>query len=132
MPAISSVFEASIADAFASIDATSSPEEAYKAFMEKLGEGFTKTLGDAIGAAIGVLDSNFATADADRQAKIDLIVALLRQGTSADLDFPSPGLLVPITRKVSSHQGSISDPGGAALRPTLIGGSVGVTGTVSF
>ena len=105
------------------------PEEAYQVFMDKMGEGFTQVLGDAIASAVDVLQDEKtaaeAASDSDGMRNIDLIVETLANGSHASMQFSSPGVGIPSIKKVKSTDGQ-------AKTKTLRGGSVSVTGTYEF
>lgn len=108
----------------------SSPEEAYQIFMNVLGEGFTQVLGDAVASALDSLQDakGEASSASDKQgeANIGLIIDTLSRGSHASLQFSTPGIGIPTTKKVNSTGGVPNNV------TTLKGGSVGVTGTYEF
>lgn len=125
--ATAAALTAAINSAIAAVPAGGTAEEAYKAFMDKLGEGFTQALGDALGAAAGVVGTGVGAAGASPH--LAPIFDLLKRGAGVQLSFSCPGLMVPMTQKVAARQGAIVGPAPAA---TAMGGSVGVTGSYSF
>lgn len=126
--AVTSFMAAELASAMSAIPASSSPEEAYKAFMDKLGEGFTESIAKALGAAMGAL-STAHTANAD--PRILYIAEYIAKGCVFKLGFSTPGLTTPSTEKVSFKMANASPATGSASTK-LLGGSVGVTGSYSF
>ncbi|HTV67935.1 MAG TPA: hypothetical protein VMF90_05290 [Rhizobiaceae bacterium] len=115
-----------LTSALGAIPSGATNEEAYKAFMAKLGEGLTDAFGAALGAAVGVIDAQQAASPNSNWVTIG---DLLRNGSQLSVDFSSPGLTIPSTRKVSSKQGMVVPPSGGV---SAMGGSVGVTGSYSF
>jgi hypothetical protein len=122
-PALGGAVQTALNDALQAAGGAGNGDAAYKAFMAKLGEGLTQAVGDAIGAAVGSLRSQ---GGGGAGPFVD-IANILSQGATLQISFPSPGLVVPMTQKVSTK---FSGSGGAGAAGG--GGSVGVTGSYTF
>jgi hypothetical protein len=123
--ALGGAVQAAFNEAIQAAGGAGNPDAAYKAFMAKLGEGLTQAVGDAIGAAVGSLRTQGGGAGNMYVSIADT----LSQGATFQITFPSPGLIVPMTQKVSTKFGGGGGSGAAAKGG---GGSVGVTGSYTF
>lgn len=95
--------------------------------MDTLGKGFTGAIADALGAAMGALGTAHAT---NADPRFLYIAEHIAKGCVFKLGFSTPGLTAPMTEKMSFKMVSTS-PNNAA-EPTMLGGSVGVTGSYTF
>lgn len=118
-------FSSVVATAVSAIPASGTPEDAYKAFMDKLGSGFLQAVGDAVGVVVGTLDD---ARSASANANISHIIEQLQKGSIVSLQFPTP-IKAPYTQSTGSAQGAIVSPSG---RVTALGGSVSVGGSWGF
>lgn len=122
--ALGGAVQTALNDALQAAGGAGDPDSAYKAFMAKLGEGLTQAVGDAIGAAVGSLRTQGGAAGG---GPLISIADILSQGATLEISFPSPGLVVPMTQKVSTKFSAAGGSGAAGG-----GGSVGVTGSYTF
>jgi hypothetical protein len=121
MKAVSTALQVDAQSWLGSIPANAPMDEAYKRFIDMVGEGFTQVTATALAAVVDVLDQAGST-----DPRFVEIADLIRRGPGLSFTFPTPGLLTPSTVKT----GNIGAPTANALGAS--GGSVTVGGTWGF